>query len=643
MKISKTLLAFGLAAAASQAAVSYAPVNANATESAKKLYNFLATNFGTHTISGVQTGDVDGSSVKELADVQAVYEAAGKYPALVGFDFLFANGVKASDSWYQQYTQTAIDAAADLWKNGGIPAFSWHWKDPSHKIDAFYTKKGNASEYTTFDYSAGFKAGTTEWDETSETYKQIVEDIDEISAYFKQLQEQGVAAIFRPLHESGGAWFWWSATDQMHKGAEYAALYRLVYDRMVKVNGVNNLVWVWNAEKSIFNDATWDPGEAYYDVFSVDIYNSAYDYQSNASVYKSMEAIHGNKVLALSENGPIPDASLMHKDNAVWSWNMPWYETWDGKYVSKTKNTVWAANLKDPCVFALEDMPGWDKYTISNTPAAACEVSYALADLDTAVEHTISYPADIATNGYLMVTANAASADTAKGNIVIKSGAIDLSKSKTVTLEVDNSNNDAGVWFTIAFLTGAPDWAWAQPDGCWINGGKVTTCEIDLSTTAKDQVILEGDDYTNFMKNISKFYIEFFGAGWSGTLFFDDVKTDDGIAINNFDKTAKITVEQGQFVTASIVGNGSDAIKTFVSAKAAGLKVQGNNVMFTATSAGNVSVDVFGMDGKRVVTLYRGALAIGTHAFDMTDLSKGQYIIRVKGAGMNASQVIKIK
>ncbi|MCQ2124737.1 MAG: beta-mannosidase [Fibrobacter sp.] len=642
----KTLLAFGLAtAAASQAAISYAPVNPNATDAAKKLYNFLATNFGNHTISGVQTGDVDSDKVKSMFDVQAVYDAAGKYPALVGFDFLFANGIKASDSWYQSYTQTAIDAAADLWANGGIPAFSWHWKDPSHTIDAFYTKAGNPKEFTNFDYTKGFKAGTTEWDETSETYKQIVEDIDEIAVYFKQLQEKGVAAIFRPLHESGGAFFWWSAVtnaSDMHKGAEYAALYRLVYDRMVKVNGVNNLIWVWNAQTDIFDDATWNPGAEYYDVFSVDIYNPAYDYQSNSAAFKKMQQINGDKILALSENGPIPDASLMYKDGAVWSWNMPWYESWDGKYVSKTKNTVWEANLKSPCVYALEDMPGWDNYTISNAPAAACEVGYALADLDTAVDHTITFPADTATNGYLMVTANASAADTAKGNIVIKSGKIDLSTAKVVTLEVDNSNNDAGVWFTIAFLTGAPDWAWAQPDGCWINGGEVTTCEIDLSTTAKDQEILEGDDYTNFMKNISKFYIEFFGAAWSGTLFFDDVKTDAGVVINDFNKVAKITVEEGSFVKAQIIGTGNSAaipqVATNASAK---LSVSGNSIMFNAAKPGMTSVEVFGMNGKRVATLFRGMLTAGTHAFDMSELSKGQYIIRVKGAGFTATQPIR--
>lgn len=70
------------------------------------------------------------------------------------------------------------------------------------------------------------------------------------------LQEQKVAAIFRPLHECGGAWFWWSAVSKsdVHSGAEFVALYRLVYDRMVKVNGVKNLVWNWNPQTAALKD-----------------------------------------------------------------------------------------------------------------------------------------------------------------------------------------------------------------------------------------------------------------------------------------------------------------------------------------------------------------------------------------------------
>ena len=71
--------------------------------------------------------------------------------------------------------------------------------------------------------------------------------------------------------------------------------------------------------------------------------------------------------------------------------------------------------------------------------------------------------------------------------------------------------------------------------------------------------------------------------------------------------------------------------------------IQGNSVNLTTATAGNVSVDVFGMNGKRVATLYRGHLAAGTYAFGLTDMPKGSYIVRVKGAGLTATQPVLIK
>ena len=119
----------------------------------------------------------------------------------------------------------------------------------------------------------------------------------------------------------------------------------------------------------------------------------------------------------------------------------------------------------------------------------------------------------------------------------------DLSAAKKITLNVNNTNKLSGIWFTVAFLTGAPDWAWAQPDGCWIDAGKSMPCEIDLATTAKDQKVLEGEDYTSFMKNLSKVYLEVYGEGFNGTVYYDAVTVDGTTVINNFDSQQKITIE----------------------------------------------------------------------------------------------------
>lgn len=642
MKITKFAWMFGLAAAVSaSAAVSATPVTEGATEGAQKLYNFLAMNYGVKTVSGVMTGDVSSATVKELPDVISFQEHTGKLPALVGFDFLFATGVKASDSWYQSYTQMALDAAKDLWNNGGIPAFTWHWKDPSDQIDAFYTKSGNDKEYTEFDFTKGFAdpacTANCTWNKESETYKQLVSDIDEIADMFLGLQEAGVAAIFRPLHEASGKWFWWGTKG----GAAFQALYNLVYDEMVGVKGVKNLVWVWNPEYT--SDKDWNPGTAKYDVISLDIYE-AWDYTTKyTKAYAELTTNYGtDKILAVSENGSIPDMSAMKAGNTVWSWWMPWYQTWDGKFLDQTVEAVWKANMESPCTIDLESMPGWDKYTISTTPVAACEAGYKLGDLDTARVIEEVLPGDMATNGWLQVKL-AAGGDTAKGNIVILDKNIpDLSTAKKLTMKVYNTNSMSGIWFTVAFLTGAPDWAWAQPEGCWVNAGDSTLCEIDLSTTAKDQVVLEGADYTAFMGNISKVYLEVFAAGFNGTVYYDDVTVDGSILINNFDKKQTIKVEEGSNLTATVIPPGTDAVKT-VAASAAKFGIQGNTISLSTAKAGMVSVDVFGLNGKRVATLYKGNLAAGSYAFSLENMPKGSYIVRVKGAGIAATKPVLVK
>lgn len=348
--------------------ISATPVTPNATESAVKLYSFLRENFGKKTISGIMTGDMSGYTLgadfKTHDDVKYIYTRTGKYPVLVGLDFLFATGPNASGSWNMEYTDKAISIAKGLWKAGGIPAFTWHWKDPLDKDDAFYIQGAdNGQGYTTFDFATGFKAGTTEWNTESAAYKGIIADIDHIADYFLELQKEGVAGIFRPLHEAGGKWFWWS----INSGDQFAALYRLVYDRMVKVKGVKNMIWVFNPEGSTVT--SWNPGSEYYDILSIDIYNSANDHSSNASAFdKFKSASNGTKILALSENGPIPDVNNMHTDEAVWSWWMPWYSTWSGTWPGQTKDAVWKSNMDDERVLSLEDMPGWDNYTANVTP-----------------------------------------------------------------------------------------------------------------------------------------------------------------------------------------------------------------------------------------------------------------------------------
>lgn len=357
--------------------IAQTPVDASASEAAKIIYTFLYENFGKKTISGVMTGDMETANgdVTQHADVQAVYQASGKYPALVGFDFMNATGKDEANSWYKDYTDKCIELAKDLYRRGGLPAFTWHWRDPSRATGEFYA--GNQVKTPcTMKISDAMNADGS-WDTSSELYQNIIKDIDTVADYFLALQEAGVACIFRPLHEASGGWFWWG-TDG---GANYVKLYQLIVDEMVGVKGVHNVIWVWNPCST--DDADWNPGEAYYDVISIDIYNNAYDYSSNYVAFDQLKTLtEGKKIIALSENGPIPDIDKEFEEDAVWSWWMPWYQTWDGGFVDRTSKEEWTKCMNDNRVITLEDLSaGWGTYTAILTPRSSETTSNTIFNL----------------------------------------------------------------------------------------------------------------------------------------------------------------------------------------------------------------------------------------------------------------------
>lgn len=338
--------------------ISDKPVDAKASDAAKKVYTFLRDNFGKKTVSGIMTGDMTTANgdVTKHEDVQAVYKASGKYPALVGFDFMNATGKEEETSWYKDYTNASIELAKDLYKRGGIPAFTWHWRDPSRTTNAFYANNQDQTPCT-FKISSAMNADGS-WNTSSSAYKNIIKDIHTIADYFLALQQSGIACIFRPLHEASGGWFWWG-TD----GAERCAkLYQLIVDEMTGVKGVHNVIWVWNP--CTVNDKDWNPGESYYDVIAIDIYNNNFDYSSNYAAFDKLKTLsEGKKLIALSENGPIPDVDKEFEEEAVWSWWMPWYQSWNGKFVDKTSSAEWTKCMNDSRVITLEDLSqGWGTF-----------------------------------------------------------------------------------------------------------------------------------------------------------------------------------------------------------------------------------------------------------------------------------------
>ncbi|MBN1307252.1 MAG: hypothetical protein JXA18_05010 [Chitinispirillaceae bacterium] len=347
-------------------------VTPNPSENAVKMFGFIREHFQKQVISGVMTNTVmlnDGhytpNTVENQEEVAWIIKAAGKTPALLGLDFMHAAGTSAGDEWFKGYTNATLALAEDIYKKGGFPAYCWHWRDPSHATESFYSPSASGQTPTNFDLTKAFidPATCMQFNTGSAEYKGIIRDLDIVAGYLKTLADKGVAVLWRPLHEASGRWFWWG-----YKGSKACkALYRLMFDRYTGEHGLNNLIWVWTSDEA--SDALdWYPGDEYVDIIGRDYYY--YPREANhgslvASFEKIKDIYGGKKIVTLSENGSVPFPDDMKNDGAGWSYFMPWYGdyTMDG-WAHDNTAADWKKILNSDYTITLDEMPGWSNYTV---------------------------------------------------------------------------------------------------------------------------------------------------------------------------------------------------------------------------------------------------------------------------------------
>ena len=286
------------------------PVNPNATKETKALMDYLNESYGKVILSGQYAEGI------EAPEIQAIFKQTGKYPAVMGFDFI-NYGKTASENVEEK--QNTTELAIDWWNKGGIVTFCWHWFAPK---DNMLTKDNpwNKSFYT---QSTNFDLTKAMNGDDPDGYELLIADIDTISEELKVLQEANVPVLWRPLHEASGGWFWWGDCDSN----TYKQLWNLMYDRMVNINGLNNLIWVWNGQhKEGDSIEEWYPGDTTVDIIGEDIYAEKQDYSSQVDRFaNAMKYTKANKIITLSETGVIPDPDELLKAGNLWSWFSPWY------------------------------------------------------------------------------------------------------------------------------------------------------------------------------------------------------------------------------------------------------------------------------------------------------------------------------
>lgn len=352
--------------------------NPNASDSTKRLYNYLCDQYGNHILSGQQEycgshnynlyADPDNYIKDNEQEFEYIQEKTGKMCAVRGIDFL---NYRSNASWDDNAAERTIQ-----WVNEykGIATVVWHWSVPSEEGSTdcnFYVESASAN-YTTFSISRALEEGT--WEN-----EVLMADIAEIAKQLTKLKDADVPILWRPLHEAEGGWFWWGA-----EGPENCKkLYRLLYDQLTNVYGLDNLIWVWTGY-AYSTSPDWYPGDDVVDIVGYDKYNAAGGLPNLSSIsstfYSLVKSTDGKKMVTMSENDSIPSLENLLKDKASWLYFCPWYMNYLTSEQNNPVDNLIEIYNSEYCI-TLDELPDLKSYPM----AEETEVIKGDVNLDGAV------------------------------------------------------------------------------------------------------------------------------------------------------------------------------------------------------------------------------------------------------------------
>ena len=306
------------------------PVNPNATPEAKALLTKLCSVTG----KGILSGHHNFPDHRSM-DSDAVFAGSGKYPAIWGSDFGFLDG---EDKDSTVHRDLMIQEAKRQAAAGSIVYLCWHMLRPTEDEPGHSNANGGTSD--SWPNSVQARLNDDQWLEliTSDSplHQRWEKYMDTAAGYLKQLQDAHIPVIFRPMHENNGTFFWWGGRPGQYGTAE---LYREVYNRMVNVHHLNNLLWVWNQNGPAPGGEFYNfyPGPQYADIVSYDNYSRLDD-----RYYQEIKTIANGKPIAFGEVGSVPVS--VFKTQPDWIWFM----VWGGQETSPGWSDPWVINRGDP-------------------------------------------------------------------------------------------------------------------------------------------------------------------------------------------------------------------------------------------------------------------------------------------------------
>jgi mannan endo-1,4-beta-mannosidase len=334
-------LGFSLLMGADKSVKSVTP---NASPEAKALLKLIYSISGKYTL----TGQHNYPNTKDRNSRFAT-KYIGKTPAVWSTDWGFAEDGD-TDSYLAR--PDIVEEAKRQHQLGSLVTICWHAVPPTADEPVTFRPRRDAAPESLATVQGQlldqqFRDVLTPG---TELHKHWCAQVDTIAFYLKKLQDAHVPILWRPYHEMNGDWFWWGG-----RHGEYStrALYRQIFDRLVKHHKLNNLVWLWSVDRAHSPEMQYShyyPGNDYLDVLSLDVYGSDF----NQAYYDSLEALSEGKPLVLGEVGNPPSLEILENQPKWALWVV-----WAGM-VRNTSKKQYSIYVQDPRTLFLEDATYWE-------------------------------------------------------------------------------------------------------------------------------------------------------------------------------------------------------------------------------------------------------------------------------------------
>ncbi len=252
------------------------PANPNMNASARAVLRWLALlpsqTTGGHLAAGQMVSDL-GTTSEYSSMIDDLGRSTGRYPAILSmaiepvFD---RHGIPLQMAEVESRT-------LDYWRAGGLVLMKWAIYNPWVVL--------NGNNQTGVDIAGLLSPSRSAPDARQANqvaHDNLVSWMTTVGDSLARLQQQGVVVMFRPMSEMNGDWFWWGHRER----SEYVALWTFLYDYFTTTRGLNNLIWMYEADSSTHapvvaggDSAAGDyyyPGDEATDVLGHNLYSNSW-------------------------------------------------------------------------------------------------------------------------------------------------------------------------------------------------------------------------------------------------------------------------------------------------------------------------------------------------------------------------------